>query len=111
MYEIKKIVPISLAKYTSLIAILFSLFSGLIHAIYYKDWKVALIDIVISIALYYVLFWIIGYIFALCYNLVAEKTKGILIDIKEEGDNLKEAKKDDKEPIDDEIKIENKFVV
>jgi len=126
MHEIKKIMPFSLAKYTSLIAAISILFLAIVRLIYFAIqnqipfstiWQSILIDTLMQTILSYAAFWIIGYLFALLYNVLAKKSRGILIDFKEIDLSLSkhkrdESKKDDKKIEEEEdIKIESKFVV
>ncbi len=91
MYEIKKITPTSLAKYFSLIVAIIVLIFGSINLILnligsgydlQMSWQEQLSGLFASIVFFYVFFWIIGYVFALIYNSIAAKSKGIRVEFK-----------------------------
>lgn len=91
MYEIKKVFPSSLAKYCSIVVALIVFIFGLINFVLnlagigiYSEipWDQQLISLFVSVLFFYVFFWIIGYIFALIYNSIASKSKGIIIEFK-----------------------------
>lgn len=91
MYEIKKIIPTSLAKYFSLIMAIVVLVFGSINLILNSigsgydlqmSWQEQLSGLFASIVFFYVFFWIIGYVFALIYNSIASKSKGIRVEFK-----------------------------
>lgn len=93
MHEIKKIHPQSLAKYFSLIVAIvtfvfglvnfFISISGIMKFTKQAPWSEQLVSWLVSVVFFYAIFWIIGYLFAIIYNYIASKTKGIIIDQKE----------------------------
>ena len=91
MYEIKKIIPASLAKYCSIITAFLVLILNLISLILgftglglslNISWDQQLINLLISVIFFYIFFWVMGYLFALIYNFIASRTKGIVIEFK-----------------------------
>ncbi len=97
MYEIKKIVPTGLAKYFSLIVAIIVLIFGSINLVLnlmgggynlQMSWQEQLSGLFASIVFFYVFFWIIGYVFALIYNSIASKSKGIRVEFKLVDKNL-----------------------
>jgi len=89
MYEIKRIFPVSLAKYFSIGVALTIFILGLINFIlslvgigiqYSISEGQQLIGLVVSVIFYAIFFWLIGYIFGSIYNILASKTKGIMIE-------------------------------
>jgi hypothetical protein len=91
MYEIKKIFPSSLAKYFSIIVAITIFILGSINFIlnlagigiqYDIPWDQQLTSLLASVIFFAIFFWIIGYIFALVYNSITAKTKGVTIEFK-----------------------------
>ena len=91
MHEIKKINPNSLAKYISIITAVIVFIFGIINFILdHFDWgynlnisiKQKLINFGASVLFFYILFWVIGYLSALVYNLIAKKNKGLVLELK-----------------------------
>lgn len=122
MYEIKKIVPISLAKYVALILLMlrfffyaFSLLSDFVSSP--QDFRASFtsdiagkwfIGLAVDLILVYISSFVMTYLFAFIYNRIVRKTKikGIMVDFKLIENSIIEDKKlDKKEEKDD------KFVV
>ena len=142
MYEIKKIFPSSLAKYCSVIMAITVLLLGSVNFIlnlagigiqYDISWDQQLTSLLASVIFFAIFFWVIGYVFALVYNSVTFKTKGVMVEFKladeklleeispavedskdkEKEEENKEEKEDKKENLAfaEEEKEEDKFVV
>ena len=88
MYEIKKINANSLAKYSSLIGAGLVFIFGVVNVILnYLGWGYNLnfsflqkmINLGVNILFFYVLLWLTGYLTALIYNLIAKKSKGLIV--------------------------------
>lgn len=91
MYEIKKIFPSSLAKYCSLIVAITIFILGSVNFIlnllgvgiqYDISWDQQLTSLLASVIFFAIFFWIIGYIFALVYNAITAKTKGVMVEFR-----------------------------
>ncbi len=91
MQEIKKILPSSLAKYLSIVASMAILLSGILSLLLnlvnletqlYR-WPEYLINILVGTIFAYIVFGIIGYLFASLYNFLSSKTTGIIIETKD----------------------------
>ena len=91
MYEIKKIFPSSLAKYCSMITAITIFILGSVNFIlnlvgvgiqYDISWDQQLTSLLASVMFFAIFFWIIGYIFALIYNALTVKAKGVMIEFK-----------------------------
>lgn len=117
MQEIKKIYPSSLARYLSIIAAMAVLLSGSLNFVFSAArtevdllkmyWWQELLDVLIGTIFAYVIFWVIGYLFAGVYNFLSTKTRGIIIEMEDvdlESLSLKKIKEDKKED-------EERFVV
>ena len=106
MYEIKKVSPSSLAKYCSVIVAITVLILGSVNLIlnlagigiqYNIPWDQQLTSLLASVIFFAIFFWIIGYIFALVYNAITAKTRGIMIEFKlVDKELLKSIKEEDK---------------
>ncbi len=83
MYEIKKIMPFSLAKYLSLLAGIIFLLSGIAQLVFSTNIQAGLIYILVTVIVACLFFWIVGYLFAIIYNWSISKTRGIIIDMDE----------------------------
>ncbi len=111
MHEIKKIYPQSLAKYFSLIAAFIAFVFGLLNFVISVSgvvrfmmrslWQDQVISWFVSVLFFYVIFWIIGYLFAVIYNLIAQNTKGIIIEFKVV--NLDKSENDSKKQIENDV--------
>ena len=107
MYEIKKIIPSSLAKYCSLVMAIIVFILSLISFILGLagiglrsgiSWDQQLISFLVSVIFFYVFFWVIGYLFALIYNAITAKTRGVIIEFNLIDKSIsEEIKKDKKE--------------
>jgi hypothetical protein len=115
MHEIKKVFPNSLAKYCSVIGVIIVFILGSVNFIlnlagvgiqYDISWDQQLTSLLASVIFYAIFFWIIGYIFALVYNAITSKTKGIMIEFKLTDKKILEEIKDD-----DQESEKDKFVV
>lgn len=104
MYEIKKIFPSSLAKYSSLIVAIIVFILGSINLVLNLvgigvqsniPWDQQLTSLLASVIFFAIFFWIIGYLFALIYNSITAKTKGIAIEFKLIDRKIKIEKKED----------------
>jgi len=91
MYEIKKIFPSSLAKYCSLIMSITILILGIVNFLLNLagiglqnniPWDQQLTSLLASIIFFAIFFWLIGYIFALIYNSITAKTRGVMIEFR-----------------------------
>lgn len=92
MQEIKKILPSSLAKYLSIIASMTILLSGLLNFVFSAVqtetsvlkayWWKELINVLVGTIVAYIVFWAIGYLFAIIYNFLALRSGGIIISVK-----------------------------
>ncbi len=110
MQEIKKILPSSFAKYLSIVAGMAVLLSGLLNFIFSAVrtetsvlkmyWWQELLNILMGTIFAYIIFWVIGYLFASLYNYLSSKTRGIIIEINDvslESLQAKKVKEDNKE--------------
>jgi len=105
MYEIKKVFPSSLAKYCSVIVAITVFILGSVNFIlnlagvgiqYDIPWDQQLTSLLASVIFFAIFFWVIGYIFALVYNAITAKTKGVMIEFKlADKKLLEEIKKED----------------
>ncbi len=122
MYEIKKIFPASLAKYSAFIAAITVFILGFVNFIlhlmgigvseYNISWDQQLTILLASVIFFAFFFWVIAYIFATIYNIMTSKSKGVMIEFKLADKKLLEELKDDKQEIKDEKDAkEEKFVV
>ncbi|HNV96914.1 MAG TPA: hypothetical protein PKL13_01185 [bacterium] len=88
MYEIKKIHSQSLANYLALITgitvFLFGLINfsiNMLNATTRVYWRDLLVSWFISVIVFYVIAWIIGYLFSIIYNFFSKRIRGIIIDV------------------------------
>ena len=104
MYEIKKVFPSSLAKYCSIIVAITVSVLGSVNFIlnlagigiqYDISWDQQLTSLLASVIFFAIFFWIIGYIFALVYNAITVKTKGVMIEFKLADKKILEATKEE----------------
>jgi hypothetical protein len=104
MYEIKKVFPASLAKYCSVIVAITVLILGSVNFIlniagvgiqYDISWDQQLTSLLASVIFFAIFFWIIGYIFALVYNAITAKTKGVMVEFKLTDKKLLESVKEE----------------
>lgn len=106
MYEIKKVFPSSLAKYCSLIVAITVFILGSLNFIlnltgvgikYNIPWDQQLTSLLASVIFFAIFFWIIGYLFALIYNAITAKTKGVMVEFRlVDKKLLEEIKKEEK---------------
>jgi hypothetical protein len=104
MHEIKKVFPNSLAKYCSVIVAITVLILGSVNFIlniagvgiqYDISWDQQLTSLLASVIFFAIFFWIIGYIFALVYNAITAKTKGVMVEFKLTDKKLLESVKEE----------------
>ncbi|MDD4289957.1 MAG: hypothetical protein PHH83_01630 [Patescibacteria group bacterium] len=88
MYEIKKIHSQSLANYLALISSITVFLFGLINfsinilnVATRSYWRDLLVSWFISVIVFYVIAWIIGYLFSIIYNFFSARIRGIIIDV------------------------------
>ncbi|MDD3284329.1 MAG: hypothetical protein PHZ07_01920 [Patescibacteria group bacterium] len=127
MYEIKKIVPFSFAKYVALIFLMLGFFSYLFSFLYDfvnspEDFKTNFtadfarnlsISFVVDLLSIYILSFVITYLFIVVYNYIVRKTKmrGIVLEFDLVDDSILEKKDDLEKENQENIKKDDKFVV
>jgi hypothetical protein len=92
MYEIKKIHSQSLSNYLAVITAVTVFIFGLINFVINMlgsrrfnmqiSWQDQLVSWFVSVIVFYVIAWAIGYLFSIIYNFLASHGRGIVISLK-----------------------------